>query len=163
VTVKQKIEIEDKRLKDLLKKVKKQIPTLKVGWVGAPAKTKHAGSEDGLKVGQIAVIHELGLGRNPKRSVIKDWAEQNRQRLTGEYTAATLTAVFREANINLALGRLGAKYVGELQERMVQGIPPPLKEQTIEAKGSALPLINSGQMRAAISYQVSPIKIKDRT
>ena len=52
------------------------------------------------------------------------------------------------------LRRLGLFVKGLIQERMAQGIAPGLKRATIERKGSSKPLIDTGQLRSSIAYEV---------
>jgi len=53
-----------------------------------------------------------------------------------------------------ALDVLGIYIQGEIRRRMSSGIAPPLKAATISRKGSAKPLIDTGQLRASIDYEV---------
>ena len=57
-----------------------------------------------------------------------------------------------------ALELIGLFVKGLIQGRMSAGIPPPLKASTIARKGSSKPLINTGQLRASIDYEVREVK-----
>ncbi len=126
-------------------------PTIKVGIL---ARDGDAEYDDGVSVLEVAVWNEFGTDRIPERSFIRAWFDENRDRcrtamrkmleavVTGKYT--------REQAVELVAQR----FVGEIQKRMSRGIPPANVQSTIEAKGSDKPLINTGQLRSAISYEV---------
>lgn len=61
-----------------------------------------------------------------------------------------------DANRTRILNIVGLKSVGEIQARIAAGeITPELKQSTIDRKGSSTPLIDSGQLRSGITYEVS--------
>jgi hypothetical protein len=49
---------------------------------------------------------------------------------------------------------IGMRVVGDIQDRISDGIPPPNSPITIARKGSSKPLIDSGQLRQSISFEV---------
>jgi hypothetical protein len=53
-----------------------------------------------------------------------------------------------------ALGLLGAKVVAMVQARLASNIPPPLKPATIKRKKSSVALIDTGQLRSAVTWKV---------
>jgi hypothetical protein len=54
----------------------------------------------------------------------------------------------------VALDRLGAKVAALLQNRISAGIDPPNSAATIARKGSSKPLVDTGQLKAAITWRV---------
>jgi hypothetical protein len=113
------------------------------------------GEAKALTIGEIAEIHEFGLGSCPRRSFLADWADEEQSQIN--------TVVIRGAQA-LASGKLsspiqfleqvGAWAVGSIQQRMASNIPPPLSPVTIRRKGSSVALIDTGQLRSSISYRV---------
>ena len=51
---------------------------------------------------------------------------------------------------------LGQQCVGQIQERISEGIDPPNAPSTIRQKGSSTPLIDTGALRSAVNYRVNP-------
>lgn len=124
---------------------------LKVGVYGSAAAQDHAG----ISNGEIAAIHELGLGNNPRRSWLADWLDVARQPILDTFRREFMAVLRQRQDERRALNRAGAAFVGQIQERIAQGIPPTLAPVTIRRKGSSVPLIDTGQFRRSISHEVS--------
>jgi hypothetical protein len=108
-----------------------------------------------LTVAEIGAIHELGLGV-PKRSFIAAWVDEDASAINYQLTNMGRGLV-RKSNpvpLETLAEQFGAWCVGRIQQRIADGIEPPNAESTIRQKGSSKPLINTGQMRSAISYRV---------
>lgn len=116
----------------------------------------HADSE--LTVLDIATIHEFGAPAAgiPQRSFIRAFVDENRDVIRGWQRELFQQVLAGQLDVRLALERLGAKLAGAIQARIAQGIAPPNAPETVERKGSATPLIDSGQLRGSISHQVRP-------
>lgn len=126
-------------------------PVIKVGIL---ARDGDAAYDDGVTVLEVAMWNEFGTDKIPERSFLRAWFDDNRDRcriavrkmleqvVTGKYT--------REQAMQLVAQR----FVGEIQKRIAQGIPPANAPSTIARKGSATPLIDTGQLRSSISYEI---------
>ena len=53
-----------------------------------------------------------------------------------------------------ALNQVGAAVAGMVQAKIASNIPPALAPETIERKGSSVALIDTGQLRSSITWQV---------
>ena len=53
-----------------------------------------------------------------------------------------------------ALDMLGAKVASYCQEAIDNGIEPALADETVRRKGSSKPLVNTGQLKSAITWKV---------
>jgi phage gpG-like protein len=53
-----------------------------------------------------------------------------------------------------ALGLMGESVVGAIKTQIADGVPPSNAESTKERKRSSVPLIDKGQLRSSVSYQV---------
>ena len=147
--MKVKIEINDTRLKKFEKNLRQaEKASVRVGIIGSEAADDHGG----LTTGYIAAIHELGAGVE-RRSWLRDWVEPNRKKIS-EFLGQAMKAMSAGVTANRALGVLGAWAQGEIQKRISNGIPPALKPSTIAQKGSSTPLIDTGQLRTSITYEV---------
>lgn len=119
-----------------------------------------AGSS-GLTVADVATFHEFGVppfqmrnGREhpgiPQRSFIRGWYDES-QDFIRETLRSQMTLVLKgKLTAEQAGARISLAFEGDMKKRVSRGIPPPLAPSTIEAKGSSKPLIDTGQLRAAI-------------
>jgi hypothetical protein len=115
---------------------------------------KAAADHGGLTVGDLAEIHEFGLGV-PERSFLRAWFDANREKIQETLRSAHRQVLLGKLTPQKAGELIGMKFVGEIQTWIGSGkVKPPLAPSTIERKGSSVPLIDTGQLRAAISYLV---------
>lgn len=123
---------------------------VKVGLL-AKADEPHEGTE--LTVADVGTIHEFGLGV-PQRSFIRGWYDESQEENKRIVSVLQKQVLRGEVTQTVALNRFGLKCVGDIQRRIVDGIPPPLAQSTIDKKGSSTPLIDTGQLRASITAEV---------
>jgi hypothetical protein len=143
-----------------IKRLKKKKPTAKQ--LGASVVTigihEEEGAEshgdDGTTVADVAAFNEFGLGV-PERSFIRSWADEkeneNKDRLRKIGQAVVHGYI---SSPTQGLKRFGVLAVGEIQQRISDGISPENAESTIKAKGSSKPLIDDGIMRSKITSKV---------
>lgn len=115
---------------------------------GAPA------GGGGLSVADVATIHEYGLGHNPERSFVRNFADEVRDEATKVEAKFIEGAVRKRAGVHEALEKFGLWLTAKMQKRIRGGIPPELDPVTIERKGSSTPLIDTGQLVSSITYKV---------
>lgn len=121
----------------------------------APKRTADGDAAD-LSLLEIAAVHEFGapdLGI-PQRSFIRATIdartgdiEKLQKAVAGRVLAGGLTT-------EQGLHQIGAKVASMMQAAINAGINPPLKEETIERKGSSKPLVDTGQLKSSITWQV---------
>jgi len=130
--------------------------------VGVPQGKKHTsssadGSTQQVDMALIAAVLNYGSrSRNiPARGFIEPSINKNMakyQRLMAREASGVL---LQRATLNQALQRVGMLMAADVQDYMVTHTGfAPLAEQTIKRKGSSKPLIDSGQVRQAITYKV---------
>lgn len=117
---------------------------------------EEAKNNPGKTILDIATYNEFGLGV-PERSFIRAWfdshAAQNNRAI-----AAILKQVYKgKISLEQGLERLGLFFVGSMQKRISDGIEPPNAASTIKRKGSSKPLIDTGQLRSSITYQIQAL------
>lgn len=110
------------------------------------------GSKEGLTVEEVAAFHEFGLGV-PERSFLRGWLDENKEKVKEALERMAEATVRGKYSKEQALELLGQKFVGSIQERISNRIPPPLADSTVKKKGSDVPLIDTGQLRASITYR----------
>ena len=110
-----------------------------------------------LTIAQVGSIHEFGLPpRIPQRSFIRGYIEQNQSQLSRDIDAAvgrvidTASAPVPRNSADKELKELGKDITDGIKARIDRRIPPPNAPATVAAKGSDIPLIDSGTMRDAI-------------
>lgn len=115
-----------------------------------------AGSEGDITIAEVANINEFGTrnGHVPERSFVRstysekigEWSNFAR-RLTGQVATGTITA-------EEAYSKMGARMARDIKRKVTTLSSPPNAPATIEKKGSANPLIDTGHMREAITWRV---------
>jgi len=103
---------------------------------------------------QVAAAHEFGTDKIPQRSFIRatmDIHAKDILAMMERLVAQVLTGAITPA---VAMERLLIFAQGLVQKRIAVGIDPPLKPETIARKGSSKQLIDSGQLRSSITYQI---------
>ena len=135
--------------------------TVHVGIQGKDAGKSHSGADRdssgrfvaGETVVEVASQHEFGLGV-PRRSFIRDWFDQHEAELSDDLRKLGRAVLEGRASERQAAELFGLMAVGGIQERIAAGIPPANAERTIREKGSATPLIDTGQLRSSITHRV---------
>lgn len=113
-----------------------------------------AGSTGGLSVAAVGGFHEFGMGNNPERSFLRSWFDEKEADIADMMTKAEVGVYKGTTTQEQALERLGLRFVGEVQAKIVGGIPPANDPATIARKGSSTPLIDTGHLKSAIKHKV---------
>lgn len=103
---------------------------------------------------EVAIIHEFGAGPVPARSFIRATLDEGRSEILKLQVHLAQQVLLGKLTPDEALGQLGAKVAGWMRQRIADGIAPPLAAATIKRKGSSVPLINTGQLRSALTWAV---------
>jgi phage gpG-like protein len=135
---------------------------VKVGVQGAQAAANH---QDGrLTVAQIANVHEFGkvihqpkMNRTiviPERSFLRATIDLYAGAIARRQVLLTQGYLLGKFGAQASLELLGQYVVGLVKQRIANGIEPANRPYTIARKGSSKPLIDTGQLRNAITYKV---------
>lgn len=127
------------KLKDFIKNPK----SLKVGIF------ETAKYDTGLYVAQNAFWHEYGTLKIPMRPFFRNAYTKNKAKWMRFFAKQCKDSL----NFEVALGRTGEIMRGDIIKSLMR-IEPPNKPSTIRAKKSSKPLIDTGLLRASISYQI---------
>ncbi len=100
-------------------------------------------------------VHEYGTksGKIPSRPFNRDAFDNNFKDLLRLIQKEMNSLLQEMSNATKMLKRLGEWFTGEVKESITIGRFVPLKEKTKKAKGSSRPLIDTGQMRGAITHK----------
>lgn len=124
--------------------------------VASDPKQTRSGKASPLTLVQVAARHELGLDlpRVPQRSFIRDTFDENKNRYMSLAAKDAVRAMLGEIRDSDLLERVGLRMKADIQRRIARGIPPPNAPRTIARKGSSKPLIDTGQLRRSITFEV---------
>lgn len=117
-----------------------------------------AKSKGSLTIGEIAEIHELGLGNNPVRSWLRGYVDAQRSKISKKIRRIAELVEQGKLTQEAGMDQLGLSLVGGIRGRISSGIAPQVTSATQARKGAdkTTPLINSGQFRSSISHRVEP-------
>lgn len=115
----------------------------------------HKDEETGEEVdmAQIAMFNELGTSTSPPRPFLRMTVDENQPKINAmcEQQAKNIA---KGGTAEQSLKELGAFGVSLVQEKIGNGTFTANKPSTIKAKGSAKPLIDTGQMRQSVHYVI---------
>lgn len=130
---------------------------VRVGIIGKQAAEKHdepEGAKSAATVAQVAVWNHYGTSTIPARPFITLALEQHKEDLKKLQTRLGVALVTGKVTLDQALALLGEAAVGHIKQTIADGVVPENAPSTIAAKGSSTPLINFGQLRGSISFDV---------
>lgn len=124
-----------------------------------PVKDTHGngqprGGGRGLTVLAVASFHEFGQGV-PERAFIRGWYDSFKDTARKQISLMLQSVIAGRRTKAQAMEVLGVRWVAELQKYIAVGTNlKPLERVTILAKGSSVPLVDTGQLKASITYRV---------
>ncbi len=109
--------------------------------------------DSGASVLDIAIYNEFGTSQIPARPFIRGAYDQRQKEL--QRTSARLwdQIVAGRLSTQEAVGLLGEKHQGQVQDYMTALDTPPNAPSTIAQKGSSNPLIDEGRLRRSIRWE----------
>lgn len=141
-----------------LLQIVRQRPRVKVGIVGPQAQASKKGAGSGTAtLAEVAAFHEFGAGV-PRRSFIADWADLSEADAIRRLTRVMRHVIKNNASLADSMDVFGHWAVGEIQERISQGISPELSEarkaqKRVNGLSGDTPLIHTGQLRSSITHR----------
>jgi len=133
----------------------KKRPTIRVGVMGSKAaesKSVRGGGQSDTTVIDVATKHEFGIGV-PKRSFIADWADESEPEARRRLRKAA-ERIATVGDLDKEINRFGLWAQGSIVQRITSRIDPPLSQATVDRKGSDVPLVDTGQLKSSITYDV---------
>lgn len=106
-------------------------------------------------VAQIAFWNEFGTETIPSRPAIRRAMQGKGRKAIERVVSKTTSAVVRrKMGVDQALQRIGLVAQAQIRREITELDSPPNAPLTIELKGSSNPLIDSGQLRRSINYEI---------
>lgn len=144
---------ERKKIRGGIEGILKRIKTPGTVDVGIIDAGRHDDSE--RTVAQIAFDNEFGTEINPERSFMRSTMQEKRQQIIKLQKSLLKKISNGSIKVEVALGLVGEFTADLIRRKIVSLKSPPNAPSTIEAKGSSNPLVDSGQMKNAVTYEVN--------
>lgn len=150
------------KIRDSIVRMGAEHSIVRVGVQGTEGAANHQHSR--LTVAQIADVQEFGrrivqpkMRRViviPARSFLRATVDTYREAIARREILAMQGVLYQGWPMSKALGLLGMYVVGLCQQRIANRIAPPNRPYTIARKKSDVPLVDTGQLRASITWKV---------
>ena len=124
-------------------------------YIGVPA-SKNGMHEGGINMATLLALHVLGAPSRgiPQRDPLRPPLIANAQRYTDLLALGLKNALSDGTDPKLVYEKIGIVATNDVYDYFVTGNFKPLNQKTIDRKGSSKPLIDSEELRGAISYEV---------
>jgi hypothetical protein len=155
VRVRVQIKDVDKGYRDRMKQIDAaKSASIEVGIMGDEGGLSQKKGGPGLTVLDVATFHEFGLGV-PERSFIRGWFDVYQATARKQISAMLQSVVAGRRSKSQMMELLGVRWVAEIQKFIAAGTNlQPLEEVTILRKGSSVPLVDTGQLKASVTYRI---------
>lgn len=101
-----------------------------------------------------AIYNEFGTTRIPERPFMRNAMIDNRGKYEALMRADGARILKGQLTVEGALNRLGLMAVGDIKDSIGSNVPPPNAPSTVARKGSSRTLIDTGNMRQAVTFVV---------
>jgi len=109
-----------------------------------------------ISIAKLGMIHEFGSkdGSIPERSYLRSTMTEVDKKLKRMLKKFSTSIALGRMDKHRALGIVGEFLVTAFKNKIQDGVPPPLKTKTVKRKGSDHTLIDTGQLRDSLDYEV---------
>jgi hypothetical protein len=113
-----------------------------------------------ITMAQLAAVHEYGSPEQniPERSFIRSTLAEHSKEIKRLVKKVTNACVSGKMDKKRAIGIVCQKIADGMVAKIESNIPPALSEETIRAKGSSVALIDTGQLKNSIDWEVKNTK-----
>lgn len=122
------------------------------GWHAESAKAQRR--EGDATNAEVAAAHEFGTDHIKRRPFLAPAIDKGKDKILEVQAQVFGKVIDGTMSAEDALAIVGETGVALIKSEIVNGPHEPLAEETIAAKGSTKPLIDTGQMLNSCSYQV---------
>ena len=112
---------------------------------------------DGSPLTTLGFTHEFGAPQKniPERPFMRPTVQNNGKKYSDMMGAGLGDIARDKTNAEKVLGTLGAVATSDVQKQIRDGKFEPNSEKTIKRKGSSKPLIDTGNMRQSITWELA--------
>jgi hypothetical protein len=123
-------------------------------YIGIPSSTN--ARQGASNNATIAAVHEMGAPSRgiPARPFLIPTMQNNAEKYTNLMAQGFRNALQDKEKSAEVYEKIGLVASSDVKDYIVSGQFVPLKESTIDRKGSSKPLLDTGEMRNSISYEV---------
>lgn len=112
-------------------------------------------SDSGLTVANVADANEFGTSTIPERSFMRTTLKEKKKQIIALQKKLLKKIQSGEMSTEQALGLVGEFTADLVSQKIVAIKSPPNAPATIAAKGSSNPLVDTGQLKNSITYEVN--------
>ena len=125
-------------------------------YIGVPSSKNSIHKDSKINMATLLAIHALGVPtRNiPQRDPIRPPLMANSKRYTQLMAQGFSNALKDKEKIAQVYEKIGLVASNDVKEYFVMGDFEPLKQKTIDRKGSSKPLIDTSELRNSITWEV---------
>ncbi|MEG1232271.1 MAG: hypothetical protein RSE18_00420 [Acinetobacter sp.] len=125
-------------------------------YIGVPASKNGIHKDSKINMATLLAIHALGLPSRgiPQRDPLRPPLIANAQRYTDLLALGLKNALSDGTDPKLVYEKIGIVATNDVKDYFITGNFKALSEKTIKAKGSSKPLLDTGELRNSISYEV---------
>ncbi|MDY5050864.1 MAG: hypothetical protein SPF17_05520 [Candidatus Mucispirillum faecigallinarum] len=145
------LKFDEEKLRDVLHHLYAANKAVKVGIL-----ENAANADTGASIAEYAYWNEFGTKNIPPRPFFRNAISDNTDKWALSIKNQLKSMGITDKNVvEKALKRTGQLMRSDIQQSISEGGFKPLKPATIKRKGKATPLVDTGDMRNAISYEVT--------
>lgn len=124
-------------------------------YIGVPA-SKNGMHEGGINMATLLALHVLGAPSRgiPQRDPLRPPLINNAQRYTDLMAQGIKNALANSTDPNVVYEKIGIVASNDVKDYFVSGSFKPLDQKTIDRKGSSKPLVDTGELRSSITYEI---------
>lgn len=124
-------------------------------YIGVPA-SKNGMHEGGINMATLLAVHVLGAPSRgiPQRDPLRPPLIANAQRYSDLLAIGLKNSLANGTDPKLVYEKIGIVATNDVKDYFITGNFKALSEKTIKAKGSSKPLLDTGELRNSISYEV---------
>lgn len=126
--------------------------TVKVGY--PQSKARAHGDKSPIDIATLAGIHEYGTATIPARPFQAQAFDKNLSKINAMVKKEVSAVIDGDRTIRQSLQNIGVFHKGNIQAIFDGGSFAPNKPATVKAKGSSKPLIDTGQLRQSVDFEV---------
>lgn len=125
-------------------------------YIGVPSSKNPIHKDSGINMATLLAIHTLGAPSKgiPQRDAIRPPLINNAQRYTDLMAQGIRNAIANKEDPSVVYEKIGIVASNDVKQYFIEGNFKPLADATVDRKGSSKPLIDTGELRSSITYEV---------
>ena len=125
-------------------------------YIGVPASKNSIHKDSKINMATLLALHVYGVPTRgiPQRDPLRPPLIANAQRYTDLLAIGLKNALSDGTDPKIVYEKIGIVATNDVKDYFITGNFKALSEKTIKAKGSSKPLLDTGELRNSISYEV---------